>query len=884
MSASSSSFDQIQQNAGEVVVAAYRKLAALEGCAPTAKTSDAKILEIYTKTLKAFRDVARQRGERLPAEKVNAIVLKFLTCYEMLGETFINSHLVYETDKYRREGLREDYRRKLDFLAIMLHEPKGGAAGADHPPPIEPGKTNPVSPQQPEAPRFTIPLPAERRAAEAAATARKMVRTRWLWSGIGVMTLCLIGIGLVWGFGQRIQTWKSALSLESPLPPVQKVEGRTQSVPSGPSVEKLYARAFDLYQSAQGESDYVEAASFFEQAAQKGHRPSMERLAWMYADGIGVTGDWEQALGFFLKATENESNGKKKKMLNVFLEKFREIEPESYAIIHEWLARIAATGDTVFALALNEHENSFYGQGQRFVEAYELRNNGNYTEAFRVFHGLADMNDEWSQFYLGLMYEDGQGVAKNEPEAAKWYRQAAEQGHSLAQNQLGWMYEYGRGVVKNDAEAVKWYRRAAEQGHEFAQYCLGGMYAYGHGVAKNGTEALKWYRQAAEQGFAEAQLALGNMYSDGRGVAKNAAKAVIWYRQAAEQGNASAQFNLGLMYANGRGVAKNAGEAVKWYRMAAEQGEASAQWNMGAMYAKGQGVPINDTLAYKWTALAMASGENGAKNNLTVIARRMTSQQIAEGQRLAAAFVPKGKVNAEDGGAGRSQSVMEQEGLVQPRRTAPRAEAVVSTGTGFFIDKAGHILTAHHVIRDAQRIRIRLSNGSLIPARVIRTDTANDVALLRADYQSSRWLACADSNNVSLGQSVFTIGFPNSDIQGVAPKYNDGKISSLSGLRDDKRHLQTSIPATNGNSGGPLLDSQGRVIGLIVEKLNDLEMLKRSGNTGQSVSYALKTSYLAGLLHANISTISSSSFHSPPQFDPAVIDHVSLSVVLVVAE
>jgi TPR repeat protein len=81
----------------------------------------------------------------------------------------------------------------------------------------------------------------------------------------------------------------------------------------------------------------------------------------------------------------------------------------------------------------------------------------------------AEQGRAFAQYYLGLMYDDGEGVAEDNVEAVKWYRKAAEQGYSFAQFKLGQMYAMGKGVAQDYVEAVKWYRNAAEQGHWDAQ-------------------------------------------------------------------------------------------------------------------------------------------------------------------------------------------------------------------------------------------------------------------------------------------------------------------------------------------------------------------------------------------------------------------------------
>ena len=141
---------------------------------------------------------------------------------------------------------------------------------------------------------------------------------------------------------------------------------------------------------------------------------------------------------------------------------------------------------------------------------------------------------------------------------------------------------------------------------------------------------------AAKQGNAVAQYNLGVMYDNGMGVPENDAEAVKWYRKAADQGDADAQYNLGLMYRNGQGVPKNDAEAVKWYRKAADQGNAKAQNNLAFMYANGMGVPENSIRAYVWWSMAKTQGYTDAAGGLDILKPRMTKQQIADGQALAA--------------------------------------------------------------------------------------------------------------------------------------------------------------------------------------------------------------------------------------------------------
>ena len=121
------------------------------------------------------------------------------------------------------------------------------------------------------------------------------------------------------------------------------------------------------------------------------------------------------------------------------------------------------------------------------VAAYQA---GNLPLAVKEFRSAADKGDANSQFNIGLMYEQGIGVGKDEREAVAWYRKAAEQGNSNAQYNLAVLYENGRGTKVDFAQARQWYRKAAAQGDELAVGNLGMLYVRGQGVTEDKVAGL----------------------------------------------------------------------------------------------------------------------------------------------------------------------------------------------------------------------------------------------------------------------------------------------------------------------------------------------------------------------------------------------------------
>ncbi|HEY8035184.1 MAG TPA: tetratricopeptide repeat protein [Methylobacter sp.] len=169
-------------------------------------------------------------------------------------------------------------------------------------------------------------------------------------------------------------------------------------------------------------------------------------------------------------------------------------------------------------------------------KAKQFVKQGQVEKALPLYLQLANQGNADAQFNVGLIYANGQGIAKDDKQAVDWFSKAANQGHREAQTKLGFMYATGKGVEQNYNSAVYWCYKAAEQGDVIAQYNLGQMYAKGQGVAKDNSLAVSWFSKAAAQGDAHAQYSLGNMYTDGVGVAKDIAQAEDWYRKAAKQG------------------------------------------------------------------------------------------------------------------------------------------------------------------------------------------------------------------------------------------------------------------------------------------------------------------------------------------------------------
>lgn len=186
-----------------------------------------------------------------------------------------------------------------------------------------------------------------------------------------------------------------------------------------------------------------------------------------------------------------------------------------------------------------------------------------------------------------------------------------------------------------------------------------------------------------------------------------------------------------------------------------------------------------------------------------------------------------------------------------PLNTPPAApnSPDFSTGSGFFVTPDGYFVTNYHVIAGAETIALFDVSSKMHMARVVRVDKANDIAVLKAEGKFKA-IPVASSRIAKRGQSVITVGYPHTNIQGLEPKVTGGIINSLTGINNDARTFQVSVPLQSGNSGGPLVTLDGNVIGVVAMKLSALAVLEETGDLPQNVNYAVKSNYLIEVLIA----------------------------------
>ncbi len=219
-----------------------------------------------------------------------------------------------------------------------------------------------------------------------------------------------------------------------------------------------------------------------------------------------------------------------------------------------------------------------------FQEAEAAYDRGDYEAALGGFLALAEVGHADSQFWLGHMYEHGDGVDVDPAAAVQWYLRAARRQHAEAQFRLGGLYLNGQGVRADASEALTWYRRSAEQGHVDAQYMLGILHLQGEAVEGDIETAVGWLIEAADNLDADAAALLGSIYLHGDGVPEDPEQAYLFLSMAEQGGNSQARLLLARMYREGIGVDPDPELALQLVQRSASQGNALAMAQLIPLY------------------------------------------------------------------------------------------------------------------------------------------------------------------------------------------------------------------------------------------------------------------------------------------------------------
>ena len=653
----------------------------------------------------------------------------------------------------------------------------------------------------------------------------------------------------------------------------------------------------DMYLFGVGtEQDYTKAREYFEQATKyKDNEDAIERLIWIHLKGLGVEKDEQKAVEYMLKGDELK-NRHAQFYLGLSYELGWGVTADKDKAI-EYYKKSSVNGDIdakyrlkLLTGKLEEDENDVtfreamdYSFGitkdydwNKAIELYEIGAKNNHghsiynlatykgnlsktkfsTENAELTKQAAELGISIAQADLATYYATGLGVKKDKELSSYWEKKAAESGDIESIRETGENYKLGSGVPRNYATAIEWFEKGRALGDGESIFNLARMYEEGEGVEidldkahdyfeeaanagyrkafseladiylkgkrgkdKNGERSFYWSEKGANAGYADAQNKLAVHYYKGIHVAKDMNKALEWWEKAAEQGNKKAYYNLGNFYDDGVATKRDYKKAFEWFKKAADEDVAKAQYNLGIYYDYGFYVQEDDDKSMEWY-------EKAAENN-DKFAQKALAELYYNGRKT----LDKNYQKAADWYKRAAENDENENDKVS--KLVPS-----SYGSGFFVNP-NHILTNHHVTDGCDAIEVKNKNYNSI-VKLVDSDENTDLSVLVTGVPHNSFLSFRNGKPVLIGEQSIALGYPLASSLGSGLKVTTGNIAALTGYKNNIAELQLTAPVQPGNSGGPLLDNNGNVVGVIVSRLESVDGLKK-GRIAQNVNFAIKS-------------------------------------------
>lgn len=647
-----------------------------------------------------------------------------------------------------------------------------------------------------------------------------------------------------------------------------------------------------MYSRGNGaEVNKYEAVKWYRKSAEQDNPTAQNNLAVMYENGTGVTKSYKQSINWYLKAVDGGS------------EKAREN-------LNDLLVKLNNDSEPVYSKAVKDYDNKFYEKafpqflwlslkgnvraqtyiGVMYAKGFWMEKN--YQQANDWYKKAADQGYKVAQHNLGINYEFGKGFSKDYKKAVEWYQKAANQGYRSSQYNLADMYRKGEGVVKSEEKAIKWYKKAADQGHLNSQFGLGYLYDTSKSSIQSYSKAVKWYKKAADKNHALAQYNLALLYEYGYGVKIDINQALKWYKKAAaqgdedakvkikkilasqesesvptlkearqeydaknyysafpkflklaNQGDIEAQVFLGWMYRNGWGTDKNNIEAFKWFDKLSALDNDWAPWaqnQLGIMYFYGDGTTKN---IYKAIQLYRKSAESGyelAQYNLALQYERGTG--VKKDIDIALKWYKKAAAQGDEDAKVKVEELLALQGEDNNQHTI-----FSGSGTGFVVSMDGVVATNYHVINDCGRIVIDEKD-----AKIVLQDKKNDLALIKVDKTYNK-VSSLSYRSPELGSDVNVFGYPLSELMSEEHiSLTKGSVSSLAGMDGNLSSFRFTAPVQPGNSGGPIVNKEGRVVGVTQAVLGKTVLESKDGFLPQNVNFGIRSSLLINMMESKM--------------------------------
>ena len=184
-------------------------------------------------------------------------------------------------------------------------------------------------------------------------------------------------------------------------------------------------------------------------------------------------------------------------------------------------------------------------------------------------------------------------------------------------------------------------------------------------------------------------------------------------------------------------------------------------------------------------------------------------------------------------------------------KAPPQNDQIISasSGSGFAVSDDGYVITNNHVIEGCQKVVLHIK-GTEIPVTVVTYDPQNDLALLKGNFRPSTVFPLTN-NRPELLQDVYVAGFPFGNKVSTSVKVTKGIISSLTGIGNNFSNIQIDAALQSGNSGGPILDELGNVVGVAVSKLDAKYMFDNFGSIPENTNFGIKSNVVRSIMDSN---------------------------------
>jgi S1-C subfamily serine protease len=215
-------------------------------------------------------------------------------------------------------------------------------------------------------------------------------------------------------------------------------------------------------------------------------------------------------------------------------------------------------------------------------------------------------------------------------------------------------------------------------------------------------------------------------------------------------------------------------------------------------------------------------------------------------------------------------------------RSMPVFAQEVKSGSGFIFHPDGYILTNNHVVADSTEQIVVLPSGNRVPARLVATDPKTDIALLKIPGSNFPTLPIGESRKISVMDTVLAMGFPMSSTIGYDVSAYDGKVNAIR-QSESVPLFQIDANINPGNSGGPLLNDRGEVIGIVVSKINAIQLAKTMGAIPERINFAIPIDEARSMIRVAYPAGFTPSHRTVPLRDQEIFAESKDATVLILA-